>query len=107
MVNTGKNGGLLAPELIDQCKIKQILTLYIEFGSEISKMGQSECVRRKRKATSIFSPGKFHKQRSLVAFRSEGRKELDTTEQLSMHIHIELGNETCKMGESELMDTNT
>ena len=105
-MNTGKNGGLLAPELIDQCKRKQILTLYIEFGSEISKMGESEHVGRKQKY-SIFSPGKVHRQRSLVAYRPEGRKELDTIEQLSMHIHLELGNETCKMGESELMDTNT
>ena len=70
-------------------------------------MGESEHVGRKQRATSIFSPGKFHRQRSLVAYRPEGRKELDTIEQLSMPIHLELGNETCKMGESELMDTNT
>ena len=75
MVKTGKNGGQLAPELIDQCKRKQILTLCIEFTSEICKMGESELVSRKRKATSIFSPGKFHRQRNLVAYSPEGRKQ--------------------------------
>ena len=36
--------------------------------------------RRKRQPTPIFLSGVSHVQRSLVAYRSEGRKESDTTE---------------------------
>lgn len=74
-MKTGEKGGCLAPELIDQCTRKQILTLYIEVGSEICKMGESELVCRKQKATSVFSPGRFHRQRNLVAYSPEGWKE--------------------------------
>ena len=36
---------------------------------------------------SIFLPGKSHRQRSLTGYIPWGRKKLDTTEQLSTHIH--------------------
>ena len=34
--------------------------------------------------TSVFLPGKFHGQRSLASCSPWGRKELDTTEQLTL-----------------------
>ena len=35
--------------------------------------------------TPVFLPGKSHGQRKLEAYSPWGRKELDTTERLSMH----------------------
>ena len=43
--------------------------------------------RRKRQRISVFLPGKFHGQRSLVGYSPRGGKESDTTEQLSTNIH--------------------
>jgi len=42
--------------------------------------------RRKWHPTPIFLPGKFHGQRRLGGYSPWGLKELDMTEQLSMHI---------------------
>ena len=39
---------------------------------------------KKWQPTPVFLPGKFHGQRSLVGYSPQGRKELDTTEQLSL-----------------------
>ena len=39
--------------------------------------------RRKWQPTSVFLPGEFHGQRSLVGYGSWGHKELDMTEQLT------------------------
>ena len=41
--------------------------------------------RRKWQPTPVFLPGESHGQRSLVGYSPQGCKELDTTEQLSMH----------------------
>jgi len=41
--------------------------------------------RRKWQPTPVFLPGEFHGERSLVGYIAWGRKELDTTEQLSIH----------------------
>ena len=41
---------------------------------------------RKWQSTPIFLPGKSHGQRSLVGYSLWGRKELDTTEWLSIHV---------------------
>ena len=35
---------------------------------------------------SIILPGEFHGQRSLVGYSPQGRKELDTTEQLTLPV---------------------
>ena len=43
--------------------------------------------RRAWQATPIFSPGKFHGQRSLVGYSPWGHKESDMTDLLSMHTH--------------------
>ena len=42
--------------------------------------------RRDRLPTPVFLPGEFHGQRSLAGHSPWGRKELDTTEQLSTDI---------------------
>ena len=36
-----------------------------------------------------FFPGKFHGQRSLVGYSPWGHKELDTTERLHVHVHVQ------------------
>ena len=36
---------------------------------------------------SVFLPGEFHGQRSLVGYSSRGHKESDMTEQLHFHFH--------------------
>ena len=41
--------------------------------------------RRKWQPTPVFLPGKSHRQKSLVGYSPWGRKESDTTEQLSTH----------------------
>ena len=41
--------------------------------------------RRAWQPTPVFLPEESHRQRSLVGYRPQGRKELNTTEQLSTH----------------------
>ena len=41
--------------------------------------------RRKRLPTPVFSPGEFHRQRSLAGYSLRGRKVLDTTGRVSLH----------------------
>ena len=43
--------------------------------------------RRKWQPTPVSLPGKSHEQRSLVGYIPLGHKELDMTEQLSIHTH--------------------
>ena len=45
--------------------------------------------RRKWKPTPVFLSGKSHGWRSLVGYSSWGHKELDTTERLHFHFHLE------------------
>ena len=55
--------------------------------------------RRKWQPTPVFLPGEFHGQRSLVDYSPKGRKESDTTEQLSACVHVRThthtGHENC------------
>ena len=44
--------------------------------------------RGKWQSTPVLLPGKSHEQRSLVGYSSWGRKELDTTERLHVHVHV-------------------
>jgi len=53
--------------------------------------------RRKWLPTPVFLPGEFHGQRSLADFSPWDRKEADTTEQLSTHIHTILQTEKKKI----------
>jgi len=52
---------------------------------------------RKWQPTPVFLPGEFHGQRSLVGYSPWGRKELDMTEQLSMHAIMPPTNLTLKI----------
>ena len=49
---------------------------------------------RKWQPASVFLPGKFHGQRSPVGYSPWGRKESDTTVQLSMHTHVDCTSHT-------------
>ena len=42
--------------------------------------------RREQLPTPVFLPGEFHGQRSLVGYSPWSRKELDTTERLSLSL---------------------
>ena len=60
-----------------------------------SRHGLDPCVgkilwNRKWQSTSVFLPGKFPGQRSLVGYSSRGHKELDTTE----HTHADTQRES-------------
>ena len=44
--------------------------------------------RRAWQPTPVFSPGEFHRQRSLAGYSPWGRKEWDTTEVLSTHTKL-------------------
>ena len=41
--------------------------------------------KKERQPTPVFLPGEFHGQRSLEGYSSQGCKELDTTERLTLH----------------------
>ena len=43
--------------------------------------------RREWQSTPVFLCGESHGQRCLVGYSSWGRKELDTTQQLTLHFH--------------------
>ena len=51
-------------------------------------------------APVLFLPGKFHAQRSLASYSPQGRKELDMTEQLSMHAHTHSSKHTNEESET-------
>ena len=42
--------------------------------------------RKKWQPTPVFLPGEFHGQRSLVGDSPRSRKELDTTERLTLYV---------------------
>ena len=56
-------------------------------------MGQEDPLRRKWQPSSIFSPGKFHGQRSLVSYSPWGCKELDMTQQACTHMVLSTESE--------------
>ena len=56
--------------------------------------------RRDRLPSPVFLPGEFHGQKSLAGYGPTGRKELDTTEQLST-AHIKMVQPIAK-AEAEL-----
>ena len=61
--------------------VKNLLTNVGHAGDGGSVLGLGRIPwRREWQPTSVFLPGKSHRQRSLVGFSSGSRKELDTTE---------------------------
>ena len=51
----------------------------------VLSLGWENPLRRERLLTRVFLPGEFHGQRSLAGHSPWGCKELDMTEQLSLH----------------------
>ena len=45
--------------------------------------------KRMAKPTPVFLPGEFRGQRKLAGYSPWGRKELDTTERLHLHLHLQ------------------
>ena len=65
--------------------VKNLLTNAGDAGDGGSVLGLGRIPWRSEwQPTSIFLPGKSHRQRSLVGFSSGGRKEVDTTEHACM-----------------------
>ena len=50
---------------------------------QVQSLGRKDPLEEEMATCSVFLPGEFHGQRSLVGYSLWGRKELDTTEQLS------------------------
>ena len=57
--------------------------------SSIPGSGRSSGVG-KWQPTPVLLPGKSHGRRSVVGYSPQGRKELDTTEQLHFHFHVNI-----------------
>ena len=55
----------------------------------------------------IFSPGKFHGQRSLVGYSPRGHQESNVTEQPSMQAHIKLWIPTVDSNEKHISTSNS
>ena len=47
-------------------------------------LSQEGPLEKGRLPTPVFLPGESHGQRSLAGYRTQGRKELDTTERLAL-----------------------
>jgi len=55
----------------------------------VRSLGWEDPWRRERLTTPVFCPGEFHGQRSLAGYSPWGRKELDTTELLSLSASVQ------------------
>ena len=56
-------------------------------GTWVQSLGWEDSLEKGMATTPVFLPGKFHGQRSLVGYSPWGRKDSDTTEELSMQAH--------------------
>ena len=52
--------------------------------TQVQSLGEEDPWRREWQPTPAFLPGEFHGQRSLAGYSPWGRKELDTTEKLTL-----------------------
>ena len=57
-------------------------------GDLVSSLGWEDPLEKKWQPTPVFLPGEFHGQRSLADYSPWGRKESDTTEQLTLSRHM-------------------
>ena len=55
-------------------------------GDRVQSLDQKSPLKRKWQPILVFLSGKFHGQKSLVGYSSQGHKESDTTERLSTHV---------------------
>ena len=61
--------------------------------TQVQSLGQEDPLEKGMATHSIFLPGKFRGQRSLVGYSPWGHKELDTTERLTLsffHFHTKV-----------------
>ena len=61
--------------------VKKLPTMQV---ARVQSPGQEDPLEKATAIHSIFLPGKFYGQRSLVGYSPWGHKELDTTEQLTL-----------------------
>ena len=54
----------------------------------VQSLSQEDPWRRKWQPIPIFLPGEFHEQRNLAGYNPWGRKESDTTEQLTYNTRL-------------------
>ena len=54
--------------------------------TQVQFLGQEDPLEKEWQPTSVFLPGKFHGQQSLVSYSPWDCKELDMTEQLTLFI---------------------
>ena len=54
--------------------------------TQVRHLGQEDPLEKELQPTSVFLPGKFHGQRSLVDSSPWGCKELDTTKRLTLSL---------------------
>ena len=57
--------------------------------NHVQLLSQEDPLGREWLPTPVFLPGEFHGQRSLVGYSPWGRKESDTTEQLTLSLFSE------------------
>ena len=56
--------------------------------TQAGSLSQKDSLEKKWQPTPVFLPGEFHGQRSLADYSPWGRKESDTTEQLTLSRHM-------------------
>ena len=54
----------------------------------VRSLGWEDSLEKEMATHSLFLPGEFHEQRSLVCYSPLGHKELDMTEQLTQYVGI-------------------
>ena len=54
----------------------------------VQSLGQEDPWRREWQPIPIFLPGEFHEQRNLAGYNPWGRRESDTTEQLTYNTRL-------------------
>ena len=58
--------------------------------SLVQSLSREDPLEKFWQPTPVLLPGEFHGQRSLAGYSSWGHKDLDTTEQLSLHFMYSL-----------------
>ena len=64
-------------------------------------LGQEDPLRREWPPAPVFLPGEFHGQRSLAGYTPWGHKELDMTEQLTLHYYYYLTRNARRVPQAE------
>ena len=55
---------------------------------QVQSLGQDDPLEKGLATHSVFLPGEFHGQRSLIGYSPWGGKESDRTERLHFHFHF-------------------